>query len=874
MTQTKLEIIFAPKNFYVDEAVLDDFNIFEARRIKNFLDDKFQALYELSFDDVYKNETPSFRFIHFLSSNFLEFLTALPELEIARENLSVTLDETTKTRILNAVPFALGSEYIDDAWLDEIFGKWREIFCREISNFSGTVAAYFLSKRKDLRVAERVFLHLVEQKEDDNDSYPFAFIATYATKDDDGKIRHMPLVHAMKEFKGDRQKLLKLLSCLNRAAEVSPLLNDFISSGEMLHPLHLTAADAFEILKAVPRLEEQGILCRIPNWWKRRAASSIRLSVKFGQDENSLLSLRSLISMKPQLTIDGIPVTHDEINRLLTETAGLAQIKGKWIEVDRARLQELLDIMEKFNGDISLLEALRLESRIKSSADELDDDDKIVYTNGDWLEDVMKKIRCPEMLDQPQIPATVHASLRPYQKTGYAWLRTMASLRLGACLADDMGLGKTLQVLTFLDELRTKNPDAKVLLIVPASLLGNWQKESARFTPDIEIKILHGKTSTLLADELRGDLPLLTVTTYTMAAKLDALQEVDWYAVILDEAQAIKNPVTKQSRNIKKIPAEMRMALTGTPIENDLSNLWSLFDFLNKGLLGNREEFARYARALEKNPQNYQYLRKMITPFILRRLKTDKTIISDLPDKLEQIEYVDLSKKQVVLYRKQVADLERRIKDTIGIAKKGLILATITKLKQICNHPDQFLGMTAYKPSESGKFETLREICETIYEKRERLLVFTQYREIIDYLDDFLKSIFGRRGFVLHGGTKIKNRTTIVEQFNSEKYVPYMVLSVKAAGVGLNLAAANHVIHFDRWWNPAVENQATDRAFRIGQTKNVIVHKFVTRGTIEERIDMLIEKKRSLAENVIGSGEQWITELSDDEIISMMRLTF
>ena len=449
----------------------------------------------------------------------------------------------------------------------------------------------------------------------------------------------------------------------------------------------------------------------------------------------------------------------------------------------------------------------------------------------------------------------------------------MAAFKFGACLADDMGLGKTLQVLTFLDELRTQKPDSKVLLIVPASLLGNWQKESARFTPDIKIRILHGMTSTTLEKILRGKLSFLTVTTYTMAAKLEVLQEINWDVIILDEAQAIKNPGTKQARNIKKIPAELRIALTGTPIENDLSNLWSLFDFLNKGLLGNMDEFAQYTKSLDKNPQNYQYLRKMISPFILRRLKTNKSIISDLPEKLEQIDYVELSKKQVVLYRKQVADSEKHIKETIGISRKGLILATITKLKQICNHPDQFLGQELYKPSESGKFETLREICETIFEKRERLLVFTQYKEITNYLDDFLKNIFGCRGLVLHGGTMVKNRSQMVELFNGEKYIPYMVLSVKAAGVGLNLAAANHVIHFDRWWNPAVENQATDRAFRIGQKKNVIVHKFVTRGTIEERIDELIEKKKSLAENVIGSGETWITELNDDEIISMMRLT-
>lgn len=863
----KLEIIFSRNSFYVDEVDVNDLDDSDKKILELFRADKFQALYNLSFDDARKGESPSFRFLHFLAENFLDFSASLPELEIARENLSAALDETTKTRLLNAVPFALGAEYVDGDWIDEIFGKWTEIFRREISQYVGTVAKYFSEKRKDLKVAERVFFHLVEKKGDE--LYPFAFLATYATKDY-GKIRHMPLIYALKEFKNDRQKLITLLSCLNRAADVSPLISEFVDSGEMFHPLQLTANEAFEILKSVPLLEEQGILCRIPNWWKRRSASSVRLSVKFVQKSFSLLGLGSLIEMQPELTVDGMALTKEEINRLLTETAGLAQIKGKWIEVNKEKLQELLDKMNKIGGEISLLEALRLENRTESFSDDPNED--LTYTNGKWLAELMKKIRCPEIMDKPKIPLTVRAVLRPYQKTGYAWLRTMADLKFGSCLADDMGLGKTLQVLTFLDDLRTGKSDAKVLLIVPASLLGNWEKESGRFTPEIDLKILHGKSSKKLTEELHGKIPFLTITTYTMAAKIEELQKFNWDAVILDEAQAIKNPAAKQTRNIKKIPAKLRIAMTGTPIENNLSNLWSLFDFLNKGLLGTAKEFKKYAGELEKRPQNYQYLRKMISPFILRRLKTDKTIISDLPEKLEQVDYVKLTKKQTVLYRKQVSDLEKQIQNVEGISRKGLILATITKLKQICNHPDQFLGLASYKAAESGKFETLREICETIYEKRERVLVFTQYREIIEHIAEFLKEIFRCEGLVLHGGTGIKRRTETVEQFNGEKYIPYMVLSVKAAGVGLNLTAANHVIHFDRWWNPAVENQATDRAFRIGQEKKVTVHKFVTRGTIEERISELIEKKKSLAENVIGTGEQWITELTDKEIIAMMRL--
>ena len=351
------------------------------------------------------------------------------------------------------------------------------------------------------------------------------------------------------------------------------------------------------------------------------------------------------------------------------------------------------------------------------------------------------------------------------------------------------------------------------------------------------------------------------------------LQETEWDCVILDEAQAIKNPGTRQTRSIKKLKAQHRIAMTGTPIENELGNLWSLFDFLNKGLLGSSDEFRKFSRQLETHAEGYQKLKNMVSPFILRRLKTDKSIISDLPDKLEQIDYVSMSKKQVVLYRKQVAELEHILDQVKGMQRRGIVLAYITKLKQICNHPDQFLGQETYSPEDSGKFAMLREICSTIYEKRERVLVFTQYREIIDYLEKYLETIFGRKGLVLHGGTRVKRRAELVEQFNGEEYVPFMILSVKAGGTGLNLTAANHVIHFDRWWNPAVENQATDRAFRIGQEKNVMVHKLVCEGTIEEKIDALINSKKDLAENVIGGGgENWITEMGDQELLRLLRL--
>ena len=358
-----------------------------------------------------------------------------------------------------------------------------------------------------------------------------------------------------------------------------------------------------------------------------------------------------------------------------------------------------------------------------------------------------------------------------------------------------------------------------------------------------------------------------------MAAKLSCLKDEEWDCIILDEAQAIKNPLTKQTRALKGLKGAMRIAMTGTPIENDLSNLWSLFDFLNKGLLGTATGFKAFVKRLEEHPEGYQKLKAMIAPFMLRRLKTDKTIIADLPEKLESDEYVTLSKQQVVLYRKLIADMEEKIKESEGMERRGIVLSTITKLKQICNHPDQYLREESYRIKDSGKLEMLKEICETIYEKRERVLVFTQYKEIIPYLHATLAKIFHQEGYVLHGGTPVKKRSEIVAAFQQEAYVPYIVLSLKAAGTGLNLTAANHVIHFDRWWNPAVENQATDRAFRIGQKKNVIVHKLISKGTVEEKIDELIKSKVELSQQVIGDGkETWITEMNNEELMNLLRL--
>ena len=840
----------------------------EEKEIKSFNDDCWSSLYELSFKPIQKaSESFSFVYLHKMAETFLKELKNTSGIEITREKTKPQASYDILSELADSAPFALGADYIDENWLKNALNRYCEAFSTDIQRHGDTVKDYFAKKQQGLKIPERVFFHLVEHKDED---YPFAFMATYATADAKGNVRHAPLKYALTEYKMDRNKLLDLLSCLNKAAAVSEFVLDIVENGEMFQPLKLTPKEAYEFLRDIGQIEKAGILCRVPNWWRKKS-SSVRAAVKIGEKEKSKAGLEALLQMQPTLIVDGVELTKEDIDKLLLSTDGLAYLKGKWIEADKERLQELLKELEKYDGDITMLAAFRAEAGLDKNKD---DDKTPEFIYGDWLKKTMANLRSPKDLPPIKPPATVKAKLRPYQTEGFNWLCNMAKLGFGACLADDMGLGKTLQTLTFVEFLRKNNKDAHILLVVPASLLSNWENEAKKFVPTVTTHILHGRKKEILEDELKNIETTLTITTYNMAMRLEKLQKIKWDGVFLDEAQAIKNPLTKKTKAVKKIPAKIRVALTGTPIENDLGNLWSLFDFLNHGLLGSSKEFSGFVKSLSDNSDGYGRLKQVITPFVLRRLKTDKKIIADLPEKIEQIDYVSPSKKQIALYRKEVSDLEKKLSSEANesaIKRQGLVLAAITKLKQICNHPDQFLGNTVFKPEESGKFELLKEICEIIRSKRERVLVFTQYREMTKPLSNFLEQVFGYPGLVIHGATPVKKRPLIVDAFNGQDYVPFMVLSVKAAGTGLNLTAANHVIHFDRWWNPAVENQATDRAFRIGQKKNVTVHKFVTQGTVEERIDEIISGKTELAESIMGDGAKLLTQMNNEELIKLLK---
>ncbi len=841
--------------------------------------DRMGALYELGLSDAEGWFTPTMRFLHRVASTFFHDVVGRPDVEVARGDVECAADGPTVERLLLALPFAPGAEHVDAAWVQGVYDGLHAIFKAEVDSWEGTVASYIAERTQDLRVAGRIFFHLVDNPKGTEAGFPFAFVATYATKDDAGKVVHLPLRYALTEYEHDQRKLLGLLGGLGAAVEASELVSELMESGELFHPLQLDADDAYRFLLDVSALTEAGVICRVPNWWRARSSRAY-VNVRVGQDKPSALGADALLTLTPSLMVDGVALTEAEILELLRRSEGLASIKGKWVEVDHGRLNELLKRMGDAKGStMGFFEALRTVAAAPEA------DGMVETTRGVWLDGLVQRMRNPVAIKDYEKPDALAATLRPYQQVGYSWLSYLSELGFGSCLADDMGLGKTVQVLAYIERMRQAGArvgvGAHALLIVPASLVGNWTHEIEKFAPSLDYTVLYGQTAAQMNaawdpvadEELDERLSSLTITTYAMAQKIAMLGRVTWDAIILDEAQAIKNPGTKQSKFVKGLKGRARIALTGTPVENDLTNLWSIFDFANPGLLGTAKEFDRYVTQMEGSDSGYAPLRQAISPFILRRLKTDRSIISDLPDKMEIPTFVELAKQQVVLYRKVVADLEAALgdPDVSDIKRKGLILSSITKLKQVCNHPDQYTGQSGFDPKLSGKFQVLGELAGTVFEKRERMLVFTQFKEMCAPLDDFLRGVFGRPGLVIHGDVAAKRRTQLVERFQGEEYVPYMVLSLKAAGVGLNLTAANHVVHFDRWWNPAVENQATDRAFRIGQSKDVMVYKFVCQDTLEERISQIIEDKSRLMDDVVGTGEAWLGNLGDAELLDIMR---
>jgi len=685
--EQELDAYFLPDGFVIDYvSELSDAIKIWAEAFEN---DKYKALFKLGFLTKEKWFSPSVEYLHHISEILIKKLSQQPEIELVRDKAEVELTEDEIYRLKDQIPFVVGMEYVDDEWLLNLWESLLTVFKREIKNYDGTVARYFADYNSNINVVGRVFFHLVESK---NDEYPFAFMATYTTKEVKSKRAvHTPLKNALSEFKDDEKKLISLISTVIKAAHKSLFISELLESGELFSPIRLTAQEAYTVLKEIVIYEEAGIMCRVPDWWRKKS-NSLGISVNIGDKEPSKVGLSAIVDFTPTLKLGDSDITEKELREFLEMAEGLIQYKGKWVEVNKEKLEAALAAFERvkdfaFDEDLTLSEAMKLELNIDKELDISTDGIEVSISNGRWLRGLRETMLHPEIIEQIGIVPTFHANLRKYQEKGYYWLNQMCQYGFGVCLADDMGLGKTVQMIAFLENKRV-NDGGHALLVLPASLIGNWQKEIEKFAPEMPYQILH-KSDLKSSETVQiRDGEFLYITTYGMALRLEELKEKKWDYLILDEAQAIKNPGTKQTKAIKSIPANVRIAMTGTPIENRLSDLWSLFDFLNMGLLGTPKEFTDFTKELKENSAGYAKLRRMIQPFMLRRLKIDKTIISDLPDKLEINEYTDLSKKQIALYKQLINQIEQKLIEAEGIERKGLVLSSIMKFKQICNHPN------------------------------------------------------------------------------------------------------------------------------------------------------------------------------------------
>jgi SNF2 family DNA or RNA helicase len=682
-----------------------------------------------------------------------------------------------------------------------------------------------------------------------------------------------------RKFEGAQERLL---AGLGLAARLFPPILKSLRAARP-EDCALTVDEAYAFLREVgPLLRGSGFGVLVPPWWEKPGARlGVRAKLKAdpGGVGAGILNMDTLVQFDWELALGDQPLTREEFERLAALKMPLVQVRGQWVLMQPDQIEAAIAFWEKKRRqrEMTLRDALGLTLGAESEVGGLPLQG--VETSG-WLDDLLKQLQAGDRLQEGPPPDGFVGQLRPYQARGYSWLAFLRKWGLGACLADDMGLGKTIQAIALLLREREGEGDGvePALVLCPTSVVGNWKREIQRFAPGLRVMAHHGggraKESEFVAAARQHD---VVISTYGLARRdVEDLAQVQWSDVILDEAQNIKNPHAKQTQAVRQLRAGNRIAMTGTPVENRLSELWSIMQFLNPGFLGSEDGFRRtYALPIERYQDRgaSERLKRLVGPLILRRVKTDATIIQDLPEKMEMKVYCNLSAEQATLYEAVVKESLERIESAEGIERRGVVLGALTRLKQVCNHPAQFLGDGSALAARSGKLDRLGEMLEEALSVGDRALVFTQFAEMGHMLKAHLQGLFGIEALFLHGGTPQKQRDRMVARFQDIRGgPPIFILSLKAGGTGLNLTGANRVFHFDRWWNPAVENQATDRAFRIGQTRDVQVHKFVCAGTLEERIDELIESKKALAESVVGAGEGWLTELSTDELRDILAL--
>lgn len=801
-------------------------------------------------------------------------------LEFWAESLDCLVDAAARAE-LGRFRLALGraGDQVTRAWLSALSGTER-VFEADPAGVSALAEALAEWQRDAVAGPVRACFRLAEPRDDDGE-WQVAFGLQAADEpslvvDAEAVWRSRGKLPALARHLAAPQETF--LAELGKAARLYPELDRALRTARPSHLVLDTEAAHHFLSAAAPVLGTAGFGVQLPGWWTKPSSRlGLRLTASTpGQPGrvdggNTALGFDALAEFRYDLALGGQVLSAEELAELSGAKASMVRLRGQWVELDAARLAAGLKLVGR-REQATVGDLLTLGLGTGTAPDGLPVGG--VEADG-WLGELLSG-RAEHHLSPVPAPESFSGQLRPYQSRGLSWLDFMQRAGLGGVLADDMGLGKTVQLLALLAHDAEAGPS---LLVCPMSLVGNWHREAARFTPHLRVHVHHGKERARgkRFTEAVADADLV-ITTYALAARDAAdLRKISWRRVVVDEAQAIKNAATKQATAIRSLPAASKIAVTGTPVENRLADLWSILEFVNPGLLGPAATFKkRYAEPIERygDDDAAERLRRFTAPFILRRVKTDRSIIADLPDKLEMDVICTLTTEQAVLYQAVVDDMLERIEATDGIERRGLVLATMTKLKQVCNHPAHFLRDGSRLAGRSGKLEGLVEILEEVLAAGEKALLFTQYTEFGALLRGHLAGRFGREVLFLHGGVSKSDRDEMVARFQVDDAAspPIFVLSLKAGGTGLTLTAANHVVHVDRWWNPAVEDQATDRVYRIGQRRTVQVRKFVCAGTIEEKIAAMMRDKRGLADRVVGAGEQWLTELSTGQLADLFRL--
>jgi len=872
-----------------------------AEKLESLFKDNFQdGLLDLSLIKFTESLPPSFLFWQKFSERFMTAIRQLSDQSNIKSPPFPSPQELEEFML--QAPFMKGNEYLTAELLETMWTGLYTALLTKLQRYGGNLQAFLKAQNFSWHAPSKVYFQVIENG--DNEA-PFTFSATYTTPLSNQTLKHLPLANALEEYGNNElaSSLLEILIPIQRAALKSNLIQKLINSGDIFKSLTWTAEQTYIFLKDVKLFEDAGIAVNIPKWWNPQKPPRPQIALSVGQTASSIMGLQGMVDFEIKITANnGEELSAEESQEMLNSKEPFIKLKGQWVEVDQDALSDVLAYWKAIKKNIdkrglTFAEGVRfLAGAHMLSSDSSDAEFEQIskwssLKPGCWLKQQLDYLRHPEQFPEVSVSENIikilnkhlHATLRPYQVKGVQWLWLLYNLKLGGCLADDMGLGKTIQMLSLILLIKHhQNNNKPHLLVVPASLLSNWQQEIKRFAPALKVLFIHPSLNENYKENSSDDFEKfdLVITTYALAYRLESLIDAQWDMVILDEAQAIKNPTTKQAKAVKALKSSIKFVLTGTPIENSLSDLWSLFDFFAPELLGSSREFNIYSKKSNKvnDPTKVSrfnaIIRTLASPYILRRLKTDKNIICDLPDKTEIDTYCSLSKEQILLYQRTVEELKMALEaNNNAIKRKNIIFSYLMRFKQICNHPSQGTKKQLYEPALSGKFLRIKEICEEIAAKQEKVLIFTQFQEIITPLSAYLSTIFKCEGLVMHGGTPIKDRAKLVEAFAQEQGPPFFILSLKTGGTGLNLTNATHVIHFDRWWNPAIEQQATDRAYRMGQKRNVMVYKFICRGTIEEKINELLNTKKMLSTQLLESEDDiLLTELTNEQLIGIVSL--